>query len=204
MTTPIDVNKIASEIRRASFTVRRRGFDEDEVGIFLRELATAVQRLEDENDSLRTELKARDVKSTEPISAQAVIMFAEAQKIADSLIDEAVSHARELMVSARSQQRDIVRDAHAAAAAAAEKAAETAEQVRAEQSRSAPDNGDGSGGTRYDHPIAEIEYVRTFAKVAQIQLRSVLDALTEQVDALGEMPRLDQVDESRQRPRRDR
>ncbi|WP_370615661.1 DivIVA domain-containing protein [Mumia sp. Pv 4-285] len=195
MTTPTDVSKIASEIRRASFTVRRRGFDEDEVGIFLRELAGAVQRIEEENESLRAELKARDVKSTEPISAQAVIMFAEAQKIADSLIDEAVSHARELMVSARSQQRDIVRDAHAAAAAAAEKAAETAEQVR-----TAPTE----GAARYDHPVAEIEYVRTFAKVAQIQLRSVLDALTEQVDALGEMPRLERGDESRQRPWPDR
>ena len=36
--------------------------------------------------------------------------------------------------------------------------------------------------------MPEIEYVRTYAQVAQIQLRSVLDALTEQVDRLGSLP----------------
>jgi cell division initiation protein len=36
-------------------------------------------------------------------------------------------------------------------------------------------------------PVAEVEYVRTFARVAQVQLRSILDALAEQVDKLGEV-----------------
>ncbi|MFD1827009.1 MULTISPECIES: DivIVA domain-containing protein [Mumia] len=181
MTTPTDVSSIASEIRRATFTVRRRGFDEDEVVDYLSQLATTVQRLEAENSRLRadlsTERRAREDKGNEPISAQAVLMFAEAQKVADSLIDEAVTHARDLMMSARSQQRDIVRDAHSAATEAVHKSEAVAMQ-----------HADSAG---YDHPIPEIEYVRTFAKVAQIQLRSVLDALTEQVDALGEMPRLE-------------
>ncbi len=183
MTTPTDVSSIASEIRRATFTVRRRGFDEDEVVDYLSRLATTVQRLESENARLRadlsTERRAREDRGNEPISAQAVLMFAEAQKVADSLIDEAVTHARDLMMSARAQQRDIVREAHDAATEAVRKT----EAV-------APSSGEGAAAA-YDHPIPEIEYVRTFAKVAQIQLRSVLDALTEQVDALGEMPRLE-------------
>lgn len=182
MTTPTDVSSIASEIRRATFTVRRRGFDEDEVVDYLSRLATTVQRLESENARLRadlsTERRAREDRGNEPISAQAVLMFAEAQKVADSLIDEAVTHARDLMMSARAQQRDIVREAHDAATEAVRKTEEVA-----------PSHGEGAAA--YDHPIPEIEYVRTFAKVAQIQLRSVLDALTEQVDALGEMPRLE-------------
>ncbi len=37
--------------------------------------------------------------------------------------------------------------------------------------------------------MPEIEYVRTFAQVAQVQLRSVLEALSEQVDRLGEVSR---------------
>jgi hypothetical protein len=122
----------------------------------------------------------------EQISAQAVIMFAEAQKVADSLIDEAVTHARDLMMSARAQQRDIVREAHAAATEAVRKSEDA---LSTSASAPAPSGADGSAA--YDHPVPEIEYVRTFAKVAQIQLRSVLEALTEQVDALGEMPRLD-------------
>jgi hypothetical protein len=51
-----------------------------------------------------------------------------------------------------------------------------------------PEAGDGH---QHHPPIPEVEYVRTFAHVAQVQLRSVLDALTEQVDKLGELPRLE-------------
>ena len=40
--------------------------------------------------------------------------------------------------------------------------------------------------------VPEIEYVRTYARVAQIQLRSVLESLTEQVDRLGSLPQAPQ------------
>ena len=40
----------------------------------------------------------------------------------------------------------------------------------------------------YTDPIQEIEYVRTYTKVAQVQLRAVIDALAEQVDRLGDLP----------------
>jgi cell division initiation protein len=39
-----------------------------------------------------------------------------------------------------------------------------------------------------DAPVAELEYVRTFTRVAHVQLRSVLDALAEQVERLGKLP----------------
>ena len=38
-------------------------------------------------------------------------------------------------------------------------------------------------------PVPEIEYVRTYARVAQVQLRAVLEALAEQIDLLGEVPK---------------
>ena len=176
--TQTEVGRIGAAIRNATFTVRRRGLDEDEVRAYLVELSDTVQHLERELASARAELSAGNDPSAQ-ISDQAVIMFSEAQKVADSLIDEAVTHARDLMSSARLQQRDIVKEAHQAAEAA----------VRTVES---PDGLDRVGG--YDKPIPEVEYVRTFAKVAQIQLRSVLEALTEQVDNLGEVPRLDGED----------
>jgi cell division initiation protein len=40
----------------------------------------------------------------------------------------------------------------------------------------------------YTDTIQEIEYVRTYTKVAQVQLRAVIDALAEQVDRLGDLP----------------
>jgi hypothetical protein len=38
-------------------------------------------------------------------------------------------------------------------------------------------------------PVPEIDYVRTYARVAQVQLRAVLDALAEQIELLGEVPK---------------
>lgn len=173
--TQTEVGRIAMAIRNATFTVRRRGLDEDEVRAYLVELSDTVQTLEREVVTLRSELNT-GADPAEQISDQAVVMFSEAQKVADSLIDEAVTHARDLMSSARLQQRDIVKEAHEAAEAA----------VRHVDATAQPDRVGG-----YEKPIPEVEYVRTFAKVAQIQLRSVLEALTEQVDNLGEVPRLD-------------
>lgn len=173
--TQTEVGRIAGAIRNATFTVRRRGLDEDEVRAYLLELSDTVQGLEREIATLRAERDAGG-DPTAQISDQAVIMFSEAQKVADSLIDEAVTHARDLMSSARMQQRDIVKEAHEAAEVAVRKVESTSQS---------------EGSTGYDRPIPEVEYVRTFAKVAQIQLRSVLEALTEQVDNLGEVPRLD-------------
>lgn len=182
--TQTEVGRIAGAIRNATFTVRRRGLDEDEVRAYLLELSDTVQGLERDLVAARAELNA-GTDPTAEISDQAVVMFSEAQKVADSLIDEAVTHARDLMASARLQQRDIVKEAHEAAEVA----------VRKVESTGQPD-----GPAGYDRPIPEVEYVRTFAKVAQIQLRSVLEALTEQVDNLGEVPRFDK-DDPRDLPR---
>jgi cell division septum initiation protein DivIVA len=104
-----------------------------------------------------------------------VILFSQAQQVADQLVEEAVRHARDLMTSARNQQREILHQAHEAA----EKAVQVSGAVRAD--------GTVAG---YTTPVQEVEYVRTFARVAQVQLRSVLEALTEQVEKLGEVPKL--------------
>ena len=36
---------------------------------------------------------------------------------------------------------------------------------------------------------SDLAYVQTYAKVAAVQLRSIVDALTEQVDKLSDLPR---------------
>jgi DivIVA domain-containing protein len=177
----------AHAVRNATFSVRIRGLDESEVHDFLEEIAGELQQQEREVSTLRDEVnrlreQEQQAADQEPeISDQAVALFSQAQQVADNLIAEAVEHARDLMATARAQQRDIMTEAHEAAEAA----------VR--QSEAA--NADGSIGG-YNTPVPDIEYVRTFARVAQVQLRSVLDALNDQVEKLGELPRLsDQRDE---------
>jgi DivIVA domain-containing protein len=174
------------EIRGQEFAHRMRGLDEYEVREFLDLLADQVRASEAEGaeyraeiDRLRAEVdRLRGQHSdhgSDEVSPQAVILFSQAQQVADQLVEEAVRHARDLMTSARNQQREILQRAHEAA----ENAVRVSGAVRA----------DGSV-EGYTKPVEEVEYVRTFARVAQVQLRSVLDALTEEVEKLGEVPKL--------------
>lgn len=188
-------HRTPSDIRGEDFSHRMRGLDEEEVREYLDLLADQVQasdlerqELLSENERLRSEVE-RAGSSPSPqqddgeISTQAVLLFSQAQEIADQLVEEAVVHARDLMTSARNQQREILEEAHRAADAAARKVADSnGQEMVSAAAGSAPD---------YTTPVPEIEYVRTFARVAQVQLRSVLDALTEQVEKLGEVPRLE-------------
>ena len=205
-----------STIRGEEFTLRMRGLDVGEVREYLDLLADQVQsserqrtdlldetgrlrgendRLQSENDQLRGEVdrlrgevermrNARPEASPDEISPQAVMLFSQAQQVADQLVEEAVLHARDLMSSARHQQREILEQAHRAADAAAREAAQVSGRSIVTSVTTA--------ATEYTTPVPEIEYVRTFARVAQVQLRSVLEALSDQVEQLGELPRLDQ------------
>jgi cell division initiation protein len=155
-----------------------RGLDEQEVREFLEEIANQMEAADAERAKLRAEVERlraeRDARteSTGEINAHAVALFSQAQQVADRLVAEAVQHARDLMANARRQQREILQRAHEAAKAAAQRSSVAVE--------------DGE----YQRPIPEIEYVRTFARVAQVQLKSVLDALAEEVEKLGDLPRL--------------
>jgi cell division initiation protein len=176
----------AEDIRRQEFSHRMRGLDEYEVREFLDLLADQVTATEREradyradNERLRAELEELRAKGsqTDPddINPQAVILFSQAQQVADQLVEEAVRHARDLMSSARNQEREILERAHEAADNA----------VR--MSGALRPSGDVEG---YTTPVPEVEYARTFARIAHIQLRSVVDALAEAVDKLGEVPKL--------------
>ncbi len=187
-----------SSIRNEVFSHRMRGLDEEEVREYLDMLADQVEasdrerqeslaeneRLRADNEDLRSQnenLRTATAESAEDeISPQAVALFSQAQQVADQLVEEAVLHARDLMSSARHQQREILEEARRAA-----------ETVAGEVARvGGPEGMTSVAGTlpEYSTPVPEIEYVRTFARVAQVQLRSVIDALAEQVDKLGDVP----------------
>lgn len=159
------------------FTMKIRGgaYDRLEVDNFMRDLATAITEVKVAAASTRQELAelraqkasagASGPDSDDEITAGAVGLLTQAQLIADKAVADAELYARDLVLTARNQYREIL-----------ERAESTASQATA--------------ATSIDHAPAapEIEYVRTYAQVAQIQLRSVLDALTEQVDRLGSLP----------------
>ena len=174
-----------AKIRGEVFTHRMRGLDPDEVHEYLDLIADQVQALEhergelfDEVDRLRAEV-ARSGGRVQPPDgrepAQAASLLDEAQRVADQLVEEAVAHTRELLATAHQRQREILAAAHDAAEATAREAARTsARNMTSYVSASAP----------------EVEYARRFTQVAQVQLRSVLEALCEQVEQLGQVSRL--------------
>ncbi len=197
-----------AKIRGEVFTHRMRGLDPDEVHEYLDLIADQVQALEnergelfDEIDRLRDELvrsggRTRHRPDGLETGAQAASLLDEAQRVADQLVEEAVAHARELLATAHQQQREILAAAHDAAEATAREAARSsAGDMTSYVSASAP----------------EVEYARRFTQVAQVQLRSVLEALCEQVEQLGQVSRLWQqsplatyaVEEPPRDPRRD-
>lgn len=160
-----------------TFTMKMRGgaYDRLEVDKFMGNLSqaivdvrAAVPDAQEELAALRAEnaeLRASGADSEEEITAGAVGLLTQAQLIADKAVADAERYARDLVLTARNQYREIL-----------ERAESSAGQATA------------TLAAQHGAAVPEIEYVRTYAQVAQIQLRSVLEALTEQVDRLGSLP----------------
>ena len=96
-----------------------------------------------------------------------VKVITQAQILAEKFVAEAEQYSKDLVASARTQYSEILRRAE--------------DSVATREAAPVPAAG-------YTDTIQEIEYVRTYTKVAQVQLRAVIDALAEQVDRLGDLP----------------
>lgn len=107
------------------------------------------------------------------VSLRAVELLAKAQRAADEAVAEAQSYARDLENSAREQYKQILQRAQSAAQQVA----------NAEGARS--DHAAAGGGSSVD--AQQLAYVRTYARVAHTQLKSVLAALNEELDQLAAM-----------------
>jgi cell division initiation protein len=159
-----------SDIRNASFEVVGRGYDQQAVHEFLRTIAEQL------------EADLRQPGSANPAAKDEMVkVITQAQILAEKFVAEAEQYSKDLVASARTQYSEILRRAEDSAA--------TRQAVPVPAESTASDT----------NPIQEIEYVRTYTKVAQVQLRAVIDALAEQVDRLGDLPltRTDRPDDSR-------
>jgi cell division initiation protein len=170
----------AQEVRRKHFNVRLRGYDQHEVHAFVRAIADDIEGLQaqittlmEESRQLYSQLEEERADPKEAATDQAVSVLNQAQQLADSLIDEAMQSARDLLLTARSQQRDIMEQASTSAKGAVARATATIERASSQ-----------------DPAFQDVEYIRMFARVAQVQFRAVLDALNEQVNRLTEVPEI--------------
>lgn len=134
----------------------------------------AVEVVGDERD--RREARER---AYQDVSLRAVELLAKAQKAADEAVAEAQSYARDLEETAREQYRHILQRAHEAARASAvddeEELDENGEAVVA------------AGAPASALETKQLEYVRTYARVAHSQLKAVLGALNDELDRLADL-----------------
>ena len=182
-------------IRKETFSRRMRGLDEAEVYEYLDLLADQVEfsdkerrEVRAENDRLRDELQ--DLRSRvadfeevgDRVNDQVVELFSQAQLVAEEIVEDVSRDARQRLGQARAQERQIL-----------EEAMQTAERTRREAEAvigsttqasvvSTPPGADASAAA------TELEQVRAFARAAQAQMQSIMDALAAQADRLGGAP----------------
>jgi cell division septum initiation protein DivIVA len=145
-----------------------------------------------EDDYERERREARE-RAYQDVSLRAVELLANAQRAADEAVAEAQSYARDLEETARDQYRVILQRANEAARATA-----------GAQPEPDPDpEPDAVGGQDAGLPRAavtappsaaeaqQLEYVRTYARVAHSQLRAVLGALNDELDKLADLAQPD-------------
>jgi DivIVA domain-containing protein len=198
--TPMRGRLSPHAVRSATFSQRIRGCDPAEVREFLDRVAAELKAAEDERavllaeiERLRAAAQPTDTVERGPrgeINSHAVALFSQAQLVADRLVAEHVEHSRALMTTARAQQRELLeqvpRNDYADGRGGASDGGALGGPV------GGPVGGMPGGGPPrpYGAPVPEIEYVRTYAQIAQSQLRTVIDALSEQVEKLSGLPRL--------------
>jgi cell division septum initiation protein DivIVA len=112
-------------------------------------------------------------------TVQAVNVMSQAQQAADQHIAQAEDYARRLVANARLQYEEILHRAHDQAQAAAAEAGRVAEEEQ---------NAPQEDPSEMQYLQSRLAYMRTFAQVTQVQLRSILDALRQELDQLTELP----------------
>jgi DivIVA domain-containing protein len=172
----------------------RRGYNEEEVRLFLSRVAEELAAGDAEKAALRAEVRRLrnyyrdrniDVDAPRPDVAEggpslaAINLMSQAQQAADAQVAQAEEYCRRLVVQAREHYEAVLREAAEQASLAAESAG-AAYRASAEH--------DAAGGVEREALERRIAWLRTFAEVTQVQLRSVLEALTREVDKLGDVP----------------
>lgn len=194
-------------VRSAQFSrtpLGRRGLNEDEVRLFLARVAEDLAAVDAEKAEMRAEInrlrnyfRDRDFDadarpgqpsagSPAPVASPglparpdvaAINLMSRAQQAADAQVAQAEEYSRRLVHQARAYYDRIVQEATL-------QANEAAQRLQAAQRA----GDDASASVEREALEQRIAWLRTFAEVTQVQLRSVFEALTQEVDKLSDLP----------------
>lgn len=208
--TPADVHNVA--FKKPS--LGKRGYDEDEVDVFLDLVEQELARLIDENNDLRervTELESKLEKvskeegSGEAASAQAAKIIGLAQEMADRLTTDARKEADSTLTEAREKSKTTLTEARDKSAAMVKDAREKAEMIvssarekgekelaeakeRAEALKSDAERQHTEilGAINEQRRVLEgrIDQLRTFEREYRVRLKAYLEAQLEDLTAM--------------------
>ncbi|GAA0376763.1 cell wall synthesis protein Wag31 [Microbispora corallina] len=178
-------------VRKQEFSrtaLGRRGYSEDEVRSFLYRIADDIAAGDKEKADLRAYiermrqwykehgLNPEQAVPQQGLSVDAINILSRAQQTADAQIAEAEDYARRIVGQARQQYEEILQEAQRQA------------EEAANQAVGAYRSGEGAHSAEAEELERRIAYLRTFAEVTQVQLRSVLEGLAQEVGKLGHIP----------------
>jgi DivIVA domain-containing protein len=183
--TPAELQTV--NFRRAP--IGRRGFDEDQVRAFLRQVEQELVRVLNEKAAMDHEVgRLRDringsPQGISPVQAedahlQAVRILSKAQETADHYVADAQRYSRELAEEARRGRDEILAEAKARAVLVLDEAHRQA-STAAEEVRPSTEPLSEEGRRDLEREIA---YLRTFSDVYRTHLRSYLEALLRNVE----------------------
>lgn len=110
------------------------------------------------------------------VSLRAVEILSRGQALADEAVAEAQAYARDLEEAARTQYREILQRAH-----------DAAREMAPGGDGQAPGTGPSPDTAAPGVATQELEYARTYARVAHSQLSAVMEALSSELDRLADM-----------------
>lgn len=182
--TPDDIRHVDLPV------VPHNGYDALTARHWLVEAGDELEIAHMEIKKLKADLAAAKQSTTPDINATTVNLLSRAQVIADKHISDAEQYAYDLIDSARKQYTEILQKAQSHVASANAESANEQNESKTAAAKATPKANESAaaGSIEYSTPIPQVEYVRTYTKVAQVQLRAVIDALVEQIDQLGEVP----------------
>lgn len=169
----------------------RRGYDEDRVRAFLRQVERELTQILQEKTALGDEVarlrrhvaeggaSAPSALPAEDAHIQAVRILSQAQQTADRYVEDAERYSRELAQEARRHRDEILADARSRAALVLEEAHQQASTAAAAVTSSSEEP--MSAGERRELE-REIAYLRTFSDVYRGHLKSYLEALLRNVE----------------------
>ncbi|HEX5117011.1 MAG TPA: DivIVA domain-containing protein [Pseudonocardiaceae bacterium] len=181
-------------VRTTAFSrssLARRGYDVEEVQLFLQRVAEDIAARETEKGKLRAEInrlrdwykkRGHDVDATREASqayakAQAVQMLSDAQLQVEAYVAQAQSYSRRVAVEARQQAELVLRDAQERADAASETAAKDYRY-----------NSGGGYAAELEEMERRVAWLRAFCHAIQVQLHAATDAFSREVDKLSQFP----------------